>query len=214
MKYKKIISLLGLALILSSCANDKDDKPKDSKMDSEMEILSSDENSKENSSSKIDDDISTDKEIMQTDTIQFATDPSIRVSPQDALARAKKDFENLKVKSIAFDHEDGQFVYHMEIISNNKAYTLNIDPISASIFDLEEDDDLDFDDDYLDEKLFEKIIDYIEMAKNDAKDYEAMEWELEKDDGKSLLEVSLERANKEIEYTINADDGSIIKKDK
>lgn len=102
--------------------------------------------------------------------------------------------EDVQIKEVEFDEDDGQYVYEIEGYANGAEYDVEIDAETGDILESEMDDEDDFDgEDVIDIENIIQPNEAIQAAFEDANQEGYIdEWELEADDGQTLYEISFE----------------------
>ncbi len=142
---------------------------------------------------------------------------ALTIKPEEAFDIYMEEYPATTVKEVQLDRDMGQYVYKIEGYDAEKEYEIKIDPISGDILKRDEDMDI-LDDDDLEEVTredTEKVAALVDEALLAAgADAVLDEWSLELDDGRTELEVDIERSGLDnIEYTYNVETGQLIEID-
>lgn len=199
---KKIILpfIIALALTLAACTTD------DGNVDPNLDTAPVEDETQGNETKG--------DETLEDDKIKEYSD--IKIKPTEVFDKYMEKYPDTIVKKIQMDRDMGKYVYKIEGFDNEKEYELKIDPVNGDI--LKEDiDTLDYDDkeEAITKANVEKIEGIVDKAlKEVGEDAKLEEWTLEVENGKTLIEVEMERKGyDDFEYTYDIETGELVEKD-
>lgn len=205
---KKLIltSYLVLAISLIACASgDVTDNT------TPKEDVQKDDNIKDN-------EINDDKIIVDsTDSSNTGTVEKyeqISVTADDAYNTFLEQYPNAKVNKVALDYDDNRYYYKLEGSDDEKEYEMEVDAQSREVLKVKQDDR---DDDYMKELTLEDIYKIDDIVKKvieqEKSGFDSIEWELEVEDEKHVLEIEVEKDNNDVEYIYDLYTGELLEKD-
>lgn len=205
-------SALALALVLSSCSQDKVKDAKNDAKDIASNAESMVSEQVESTKDKIEDKKQEKaKEKNAEAMVKGIENKEFKISLDDAIKKFKDTFtENgIEVEAVEFGEDDGKYGYKIQGFKGNKEYELSLDADSGEVLSQESDTDEDSQNDMAID--FSKIIkpeDAIKKAKENNKGY-VESWDLDYDNGKLVYEVDVQDGD---DVQLDASTGDIIKK--
>lgn len=224
-----VVSYVVLALSLSACSTNGAEEPattpptetttttdeKLPKEDAAVDTTTTEENK----------DVTDDKNAVEenndmktTDTTQSRTEDlaqykEIKLTAAEAYNMFLEKRPDSKVEKISLDYDNKVYYYKVEGYNDKNEYEIKFDAVTGDVAK-EETETNENETKVITLDQISKIDDLVTNAMQDAgDDFESLEWELEIDNGKPILEIEIERNDNDLEYVYDIDTGSLLEKD-
>lgn len=186
MKLKSLAVLSASVMVLAACGNGESNEGK--------------------KSSNSDDSKQTTEEVIALN--------DINTKPEDAIKKAKDEYSGQDLTEIAYEKSNGDWVYKISQQKTGEESEVTVADKDQKVLDKsdEKEDSVDKQDSF----NYDDAIDYKE-AINKAKDKfdgDIKEWSLDKDDGKLVYNMDLQKDNTKHEITVDAKNGKVLKNEK
>lgn len=151
------------------------------------------------------------------DEIQTDDYSAIAIKPEEAFDIYMEKYPATSVKEVQLDKDMGKYVYEIEGYDTEKEYEIKIDALDGTI--LKKDADIEIMDEYSLEEITRTDVEKVAALVDEAllevgADAILDEWTLDVDDGRTLLEIEIERRGfDDIEYTYDVGTGKVIEID-
>ncbi|ENO0928961.1 PepSY domain-containing protein [Staphylococcus pseudintermedius] len=141
MKFKIISLLLASGIVLAACGNDDDQKNTNNADNDTKTEQTTDNNQNSHDNDRDDNDDQNTNQHTKTQTIDVK---DVKTTPEDAIdfkEAVKKAQEQQKgdLKKWSLDNDDGQFVYNIELMTDNGEQELVLDAKSGKVLQQEND---------------------------------------------------------------------------
>lgn len=218
-----VTSYLVLAIGLTACSNDTtnvDEKPPVEESNDVNQETTQPIEPTESTDTKEPDiktEQRTDEEVTETPATTQESDKGkydeIKLTATEAYDTFLQKKQGSKVEKVELDYDNNVYYYKIEGSDEASYYEMKIDAITGEIAKEEKDnkDDVDAE---VSLDYVKKVDEFVKKSLDDAGGtLTSLEWDLEMENGRPELEIEIQRAEGEIEYTYDMETGELLEKD-
>ena len=216
-----VTSYLLLALGLTACTNGDVQNDGPAKENPPIE-----ENNAEKDNNDVNDseDVNNNNENVDTD-VEVNVNDKEEVDPgfngtygeimivNDAYDIFVKDNANANIQEIELVYNNNEYMYEIKGFDESNVYKMTINAISGKVMKYKEESEKK-DKDYVTADHINRVEEFLNKAIQDSgDDIEFIEWNLEIEDGRPELEIEVEKASGDVDYTYDLESGTLLEKD-